>query len=135
MNKVMPIAAALLLGLMVCSAVVARNISGYVYFDTAETKPARCSEVYLWNGTNCGELQSARDMTIVDISGYYEFTGLEKGYYSVKAQWGLTICAQCDTTGTECDTVVLSTCEYTVDDTTDASINLIFDIDCECEGN
>lgn len=126
------IVAGVMLGLMLCSAVLARTISGYVYFDTAKTKAAACSEVMLFNQSGC---QGDSTMTIVDASGYYEFTGLGKGLYSTHARWGVMFCAQCDTSGTECDTVIASTCGDTVDDSTDASIDLIFDIDCECEGN
>jgi hypothetical protein len=133
MKKAMPIVAVLLLGLVVCSAVLARTISGYVYFDTAKAKPAACSEVFLYDGISC--LGEERDGTIVDASGYYEFTGLPDGYYSTRARWGFVFCAQCDTSGSECGSLTYSTCGYTVDDSTDASIDLIFDIDCECEGD
>jgi len=130
MKRATLIVAGLLLGLMLCSAVLAYTISGYVYFDTAKTKRARCCEVAIWMDDNCDA--DSLTMTVVDEAGYYEFTGLGSGEYSVRAKWGNTPCASCDPGGSECEQVAYSQCGYVEVDSTDASQDLIFDIDCRC---
>jgi len=123
--------AGLLLGLILCSAALAYTISGQVFFDTAKTEGASCAEVFLWTNTGCDD--DYYDMVIVEPGGYYEFTGLGPGGYSVMARWGVVYCAQCDTAGTECGDVAYSICKPAVVVDTDLERDLVFDIDCECE--
>jgi len=127
--------AGLMLALILCSAVFAYKISGYVYFDTTKTKRARCCEVALWGPAafDCGYPYDSLGMTAVDDAGYHEFTGLGSSNYAVRARWGFTFCTDCDTAGSECDQVVCSACEPVLIDDTDADQDLIFDIDCRCK--
>jgi len=131
MKKSTLVVAAVLLGLMLCSAALAYTISGYVYFDTAKTEGASCSEVYLWSNTGCND--DYYDGLVVEEGGYYEFTDLLPGPWSVRATWGVVYCAQCDTAGTECDEVAYSDCRPATIVDTDLERDLVFDIDCECE--
>ena len=124
----MPIVATLLLGFGMCSAVLAVEVGGFIWFDTAENYLAPCAIVNLYSDTLCTNWMNS---TLANPDGYYEFT-VEGGNYSVRAQW-MGGCAWCNPVGIECDAGPWSECgKFTVIDE-DCRVDLHLDIDCQCE--
>jgi len=127
----MPIVVVALLGLGVCSGALAVDVSGFVWFDTAENYPAPCAFVYLYNDTLC-DSDSLESSTQAVAGGFYEFTNLDPGNYSVRAQW-MGGCVYCNPVGIECDAGPWSECgKFTVIDQ-DTRVDLHLNIDCQCQ--
>ena len=130
MKKAIPILAVALLGLGMCSGVLAVDVGGFVWFDTTENYPAPCAWVLLYSDTLCG---TQINSTQAVAGGFYEFTGLLPGNYGLKAHWVLTSCAYCDSfVGDDCPYEFWSECEkFTVIDE-DTRVDIHLDMDCEC---
>lgn len=103
------------------------TIQGHVYFEEPDSIPAPCADVYLYSGDDC-QIEVA--MTTTDENGFYEFTGLQQGNYSMKVVWGFTVCVHCTPEGSECDPMTTDCTDISV--VGDMWEDIFLGINCWC---